>query len=124
MVHGHSSHHIKGVEVYKGKLIAFGCGDFLSDYEGIGSGHHGPFRDDLSFMYLADVDSQSGQLLQLRLVPMRLKHMQVRRAEGSDRDWLFKNMRRESQRFGNVELESDQSDFKLIFQKQQDSDAK
>ncbi len=38
IVHGHSSHHVKGIEVYKGKLILYGCGDFLNDYEGI-SGH-------------------------------------------------------------------------------------
>jgi len=35
VVHGHSSHHPKGIEVYKGKPILFGCGDFLNDYEGI-----------------------------------------------------------------------------------------
>ncbi|MEO6562748.1 MAG: CapA family protein, partial [Nitrosospira sp.] len=38
VVHGHSSHHVKGIEVYKEKLILYGCGDFLNDYEGI-SGH-------------------------------------------------------------------------------------
>ena len=35
LVHGHSSHHAKGIEVYRGKLILYGCGDFLNDYEGI-----------------------------------------------------------------------------------------
>ena len=35
VVHGHSSHHAKGAEVYKGKLIIYGAGDLLSDYEGI-----------------------------------------------------------------------------------------
>jgi poly-gamma-glutamate synthesis protein (capsule biosynthesis protein) len=35
LVHGHSSHHPKGIEVWKGKLILYGCGDFLNDYEGI-----------------------------------------------------------------------------------------
>ncbi len=37
IVHGHSSHHPKGIEAYKGKPILYGCGDFLSDYEGIGA---------------------------------------------------------------------------------------
>jgi poly-gamma-glutamate capsule biosynthesis protein CapA/YwtB (metallophosphatase superfamily) len=36
LVYGHSSHHPKALEVYKGKLILYGCGDFLNDYEGIG----------------------------------------------------------------------------------------
>ena len=36
IVHGHSSHHVKAIEVFKGRLILYGCGDFLTDYEGIG----------------------------------------------------------------------------------------
>jgi poly-gamma-glutamate capsule biosynthesis protein CapA/YwtB (metallophosphatase superfamily) len=32
VVHGHSSHHPKGIEVYQGRLILYGCGDFLDDY--------------------------------------------------------------------------------------------
>jgi poly-gamma-glutamate synthesis protein (capsule biosynthesis protein) len=26
-IYGHSSHHVKGIEVYKEKLILYGCGD-------------------------------------------------------------------------------------------------
>lgn len=32
IIHGHSSHHVQGVETYKGKLIIYGCGDFVDDY--------------------------------------------------------------------------------------------
>ena len=35
VVHGHSSHHPKAIEVYRDRLILYGCGDFLNDYEGI-----------------------------------------------------------------------------------------
>jgi poly-gamma-glutamate capsule biosynthesis protein CapA/YwtB (metallophosphatase superfamily) len=35
VVHGHSSHHPKGVEVYRERPILYGCGDLLNDYEGI-----------------------------------------------------------------------------------------
>jgi poly-gamma-glutamate capsule biosynthesis protein CapA/YwtB (metallophosphatase superfamily) len=35
VVAGHSSHHMKGFEVYKGKLVVYGLGDLISDYEGI-----------------------------------------------------------------------------------------
>jgi poly-gamma-glutamate synthesis protein (capsule biosynthesis protein) len=31
VVHGHSSHHIKGIEVHRERLILYGCGDFLND---------------------------------------------------------------------------------------------
>lgn len=34
VIYGHSSHHAKGIEVYQGRLILYGCGDFLNDYEG------------------------------------------------------------------------------------------
>ena len=45
LIHGHSSHHVKGIEVYRDKLILYGCGDFLNDYEGIGG--YESFRTDL-----------------------------------------------------------------------------
>jgi poly-gamma-glutamate synthesis protein (capsule biosynthesis protein) len=32
LVHGHSSHHPKGMEVHGGRLILYGCGDFINDY--------------------------------------------------------------------------------------------
>jgi poly-gamma-glutamate synthesis protein (capsule biosynthesis protein) len=38
LVHGHSSHHPKAIEVHAGRAILYGCGDRLNDYEEI-SGH-------------------------------------------------------------------------------------
>jgi len=38
LVYGHSCHHPCPVEVYGGRLILYGCGDCIDDYEGI-SGH-------------------------------------------------------------------------------------
>ena len=32
LIHGHSSHHIQGIEIYKGKPIFYGMGDFVDDY--------------------------------------------------------------------------------------------
>jgi poly-gamma-glutamate synthesis protein (capsule biosynthesis protein) len=32
IVHGHSSHHPKGIEIYKQRPILYGCGDFVNDY--------------------------------------------------------------------------------------------
>lgn len=34
IVIAHSSHHVKGIEVYRNKMISYGLGDFLNDYEG------------------------------------------------------------------------------------------
>src|SRR5512145_763756 len=49
VIHGHSSHHVKAIEVYRQKLILYGCGDFIDDYEGIGG--HEEFRSDLALMF-------------------------------------------------------------------------
>jgi poly-gamma-glutamate synthesis protein (capsule biosynthesis protein) len=49
LVHGHSSHHPVGIEVYGGRPILYGCGDFLNDYEGIGGEER--YRPDLTLMY-------------------------------------------------------------------------
>ena len=69
IVHGHSSHHVKTVEVYHGKLILYGCGDFLSDYEGI-SGYE-QFRGDLTLMYLVEIDPRQGRLLKAAWSPCK-----------------------------------------------------
>ena len=58
IVHGHSSHHVKAIEVFKGCLILYGCGDFLTDYEGIGG--YEEFRSDLALMYIIELDSSRG----------------------------------------------------------------
>jgi poly-gamma-glutamate synthesis protein (capsule biosynthesis protein) len=54
IVHGHSSHHPKGIEVFRGKLILYGCGDLLNDYEGIGGFE--AFHGDVTVLYFAPVD--------------------------------------------------------------------
>jgi hypothetical protein len=44
LIVGHSSHHIQGVQVYKGRLVVYGCGDFVDDYAVV----EGGWRNDLS----------------------------------------------------------------------------
>ena len=53
LIHGHSSHHFKPVEVYRNKVILYGCGDFIDDYVGIRA--YEEFRDDLVLMYFAKI---------------------------------------------------------------------
>ena len=105
IVHGHSSHHPKGVEVYRGRPILYGCGDFLNDYEGIGGRER--FRAELGFMYFATF-AASGMLDDLTLVPTRINRFRVNRARGADVDWLAAMMSRECLRLGSrVERRSD-----------------
>jgi poly-gamma-glutamate synthesis protein (capsule biosynthesis protein) len=98
IVHGHSSHHVKGIEVRHGKLILYGCGDFLNDYEGISG--HGDFRPDLSLMYLLEVDPATGCLLQLRMEPMRVRRFRLERAHAEGIEWLRETLNREGRALG------------------------
>jgi poly-gamma-glutamate capsule biosynthesis protein CapA/YwtB (metallophosphatase superfamily) len=86
LVHGHSSHHVKAIEVFKGRLIFYGCGDFLTDYEGI-SGYEN-FRGDLALLYFVNLDSQTGQLVSARLVPMKMRRFRLGRASAADAESL------------------------------------
>jgi poly-gamma-glutamate capsule biosynthesis protein CapA/YwtB (metallophosphatase superfamily) len=98
IVYGHSSHHPKAIEVHGGKPILYGCGDLLNDYEGIGN--HEPYRDDLSLMYFASMDSETRRLAEMRMVPFRIRRFRLNRASASETGWLRATMDRECRRFG------------------------
>jgi poly-gamma-glutamate synthesis protein (capsule biosynthesis protein) len=98
VVHGHSSHHPKGVELYKGKPILFGCGDFLNDYEGI-SGYE-EFRGDLALMYFVTMDLATGKLVSLIMTPMQIRRFRLNYARPDDVHWLQQVMDRESRLLG------------------------
>jgi poly-gamma-glutamate capsule biosynthesis protein CapA/YwtB (metallophosphatase superfamily) len=97
IIHGHSSHHPKGIEVYQGPPILYGCGDFLNDYEGIGGKE--AFRGDLTVMYFPTMDG-SGALVSLEMTPMRIRRFRLVRASKEEASWLMETLDRESRRFG------------------------
>jgi poly-gamma-glutamate synthesis protein (capsule biosynthesis protein) len=98
IVHGHSSHHAKAIEIYRERLILYGCGDFLNDYEGIPG--YEEFRGDLSVMYFADVDAVDGRLRALDMTPLKIRRLQLSRPSSEDVDWLRRTLDRESAPFG------------------------
>ncbi len=105
IVHGHSSHHVKGIEVYKGKLILYGCGDFLNDYEGI-SGHE-VYRGDLVLMYFVSTNPSTGKLVSLSMTPMQVKRFRLNHAAENDVLWLRDVLNREGKKFGtSVDLQA------------------
>jgi poly-gamma-glutamate synthesis protein (capsule biosynthesis protein) len=107
VVHGHSSHHPKGIEVYEGRLVLYGCGDLLNDYEGI-SGQE-EFRGDLVLAYLAALDP-SGRLTRLDLLPYRIRRFRLERAAKGDTRWLRDTLDRDGRALGTaVELAADGS---------------
>jgi poly-gamma-glutamate synthesis protein (capsule biosynthesis protein) len=98
LVHGHSSHHPKAVEVHRGHLILYGCGDFLNDYEGIEG--HDAFRSELGLMYFPRIDAADGQLREMTLVPTHIHKFRVDRVADENRRWLRDALRREYARMG------------------------
>lgn len=90
LVHGHSSHHVRPMEVYRERLILYGCGDLLDDYEGI-SGHE-EYRGDLALMFFSSLEAGSGVLRQLRLAPMQVRKLRLNRPLPEDVRWLERRL--------------------------------
>ncbi len=106
LIHGHSSHHPRPIEIYKDKLVLYGCGDFLNDYEGI-SGYE-QFRDDLVLMYFPTVDADTGHLVSLRMTPLRIRQLHLVRPSATEREWLRCTLATVSRDFRcDVELDRD-----------------
>ncbi|MFO7892707.1 MAG: CapA family protein [Longimicrobiales bacterium] len=97
VVHGHSSHHPKGIEVHGGRLILYGAGDFLNDYEGIGGREE--YRGGLTVMYFPTL-APSGELVELRMAPMRIRRFRLERAPEEDAEWLAERLDEHSRVLG------------------------
>ncbi|MEV7966202.1 CapA family protein [Sphaerisporangium sp. NPDC088356] len=106
VVHGHSSHHPRPIEVYRDRLILYGCGDLVDDYEGI-TGYE-EYRDDLRLMYFVSLEPGSGKLAGLRMTPMRARRLRLQHASREESEWLQAVLDRVSRDFGSrVDLEPD-----------------
>lgn len=95
IVHGHSAHHPRAIEIYRGKPILYGCGDVIDDYEGIGG--HESYRPELRLLYLVTLD---GGTAELQMLPLRIRHMQLAPAGAADTEWLRARLTELSHRFG------------------------
>jgi poly-gamma-glutamate synthesis protein (capsule biosynthesis protein) len=98
IVHGHSSHHPRPVEVYRERLILYGCGDFIDDYEGI-EGYE-QYRDDLVLMYLATLSPVTGELTALQMTPMQIRKMRLNKTSKADSQWIRETLERVSTPLG------------------------
>ncbi|KUL20538.1 CapA family protein [Streptomyces regalis] len=92
LVHGHSSHHPRPVEVYRDRLILHGCGDFIDDYEGIPG--YEEYRDDLRIAYFVTLAADTGALTGLRMVPLLARRMRLEQPPAEDRSWLHTTLDR------------------------------
>lgn len=86
MIYGHSSHHVRGMEVYCGKLVLYGAGDLINDYEGfenIGEEHY----NRLGGIFVVDLAPDTGKFCQLRVIPFFMNHLRLERLTPSSRIW-------------------------------------
>jgi poly-gamma-glutamate synthesis protein (capsule biosynthesis protein) len=89
LIFGHSSHHPRPIEVYRGRAILYGAGDLLNDYEGIGG--HEAYRPELSLLHLPEL-APDGTLTALLMVPMRIRRLRLERAPMRDARWLAERL--------------------------------
>lgn len=77
VIYGTSSHHVRGLENYKGSLIMYGIGDFINDYENI------PLPDNFKYSKLGGifvVDIEINNKLNATLteiVPVKMNKLRV-----------------------------------------------
>jgi poly-gamma-glutamate capsule biosynthesis protein CapA/YwtB (metallophosphatase superfamily) len=95
IVYGHSSHHPMPLEVYRGRLILYGCGDLVNDYEGITpdplrTGAN--LRGDVGALYFASLSTRTGRLLGLEVLPTQMRRLQLNWADGAAADWLHERL--------------------------------
>jgi poly-gamma-glutamate synthesis protein (capsule biosynthesis protein) len=103
VVHGHSAHHPKGIEVYRSRPILYGCGDFVNDYEGIAG--YEKYRSELVLAYFVTLNAVSGILERFEIVPFRTVRFRLQRASRKEADWLQHVLQREGKDLGtDVEL--------------------
>ncbi|WP_036527733.1 CapA family protein [Nocardia sp. CNY236] len=95
LVHGHSAHHPRPIEIYHGKPALYGCGDVIDDYEGIRG--HERYRTDLRLLYLASLDPEPAPI---RLIPLRVRHMRLECADPGESHWLCAMIENISRDFG------------------------
>ncbi len=105
LLHGHSSHHPRPFEVYRGRFLTYGCGDLISDYEGIAGFEM--FRPELVLLYAVSL-RPTGELDALSLLPFRMQGLRLHRASAEEARFLAATLSRAGAPFGTrVAVEGD-----------------
>lgn len=118
IVHGHSSHHVQGVEVYRGKLILYGCGDFVDDYA-----LHAEYRNDLGALWRVLVEEgemENGKeklvLDRLEIFPTRIERFRAMLlgADDVDHEWVRRKIGTLSLELGTLVREKIGSEGQIV----------
>ena len=87
IIFGHSGHIVRGIEIYKRKLIMYCTGDFIDDYA-----VDEIERNDRSFIFMVEADEHS--IFRLLLYPTTIKNVQAMRANGAEQKAIVAKMQR------------------------------
>lgn len=113
VIHGHSSHHPMGIEVHTGKLILYGAGDLINDYEGIGGRER--YRAELSLLYFPSLDPATGKLRSLQMAPFRMHRLRLNRASRDEAQWLTDMLSREGKPLGTEARLDEEGSIHLVW---------
>ena len=111
LIFAHSSHHFKGLEIYKNKLIFYGAGDFINDYEGIGG--YEWFRPNLVLGYIVEVNLDRHSINNLIIKPFKIRKLSLNYCNEKEINWIFEKLKEIS--IGNLNLQKIDNYLKLSF---------
>ncbi|KAJ5713436.1 uncharacterized protein N7483_010617 [Penicillium malachiteum] len=114
IVYGHSSHHIQGAEVYHGRVILYGCGDFVNDYV-----FRETYRNDLGAVWRVIVrEAEKDRLMldRLEIFPTRLEQFRacLLGIDAKDHAWVREKIQELSLELGTVAREELGQDGQVI----------
>jgi poly-gamma-glutamate capsule biosynthesis protein CapA/YwtB (metallophosphatase superfamily) len=95
VVHGHSSHHPRAVELHRGRPILYGAGDLIDDYEGIRG--HEALCPELGVLHVLRLGDGT---VSLSLIPFARERLRLRRACEEEVAWLAATLDEQSARLG------------------------
>lgn len=81
------------MELYRSKLILYGTGDMINDYEGFENQGEEEQYSTLGGLFLVDIDAEAGDFHQLRIVPMFMNRLRLERYNESSLLWKPSNAR-------------------------------
>jgi poly-gamma-glutamate synthesis protein (capsule biosynthesis protein) len=95
VIFGHSCHVVRGVEVYRGRPVIYGAGDFVDDYA-----VDEIERNDRSMIF--ELETGMEAVARLRLYPTVIRRFQARLAKGTEAEAIAGTMRRLCADLGTV----------------------
>jgi poly-gamma-glutamate capsule biosynthesis protein CapA/YwtB (metallophosphatase superfamily) len=113
VVFGHSCHVFRGIELYRGRPILYGAGDFMDDYA-----VDEIERNDESFIFI--IETSGSGITGLRLYPTVISHMQARLASTRDAVTIAARMQRLCERLGTRSWWDDEQRCLVIAVKQEE----